>query len=352
MSTTKEQDLANLDFLKYGLEHKFGELHFIMDSATGLKGFVAIHNTKLGPALGGLRLARYPNEKSAILDGMRLARGMSYKAALANLPLGGGKGVIIEPETEFDRQGYMDVIGKFIEQLNGRYITAVDLGTNLEDMDRIYTHTKYVSSLSSHHGDPSPYTAKGVLHGIEALVDYVLKKPSLKGVHIAIQGLGHVGSHLAEYLNACGARLTVSDIDEDKTHAAKIALGAAIVPSAEIHATDCDVFAPCARGGIINDSTINEIKAPIIAGAANNQLAHAYHGERLMEKGITYAVDYVINTGGLLFAASRYLKTEETIVHLQIENIGQTLISIVEQARKSHTPTNIVADRIAEEKLK
>jgi leucine dehydrogenase len=343
---------AQIDFLEYGLEHQFGDLHFIMDKQTGMKGMIAIHSTKLGPALGGCRFISYPSTQAAIMDGMRLARGMSYKAALANLPLGGGKAVIIKPAVPFDRLAYMDVFGRFIEQLDGRYITALDSGTNLEDMDRIYTHTRHVASLSEHQGDPSPYTAKGVLRGIEAMVASVLGKPSLQGIHIAIQGLGHVGFKLAELLNDCGAKLTVADVDEEKTREAQIAFGAKIMPSDVLHRVECDVFSPCALGGIINDQTIHEIQAPIIAGAANNQLAHTYHGELLMENGIAYAVDYVINAGGLLFAASQYLKTEEAQVHRQIDEIATTLTRIQNSSIQTQTPPNVVADRMAEEKLK
>lgn len=339
------------DFLDYGLKHQFGELHFIMDHTTGMKGIVAIHSTKLGPALGGCRFLPYPNTQAAIIDSMRLARGMSYKSALADLPLGGGKAVIIEPTTAYARSDYLDAFGKFIHQLNGRYITALDSGTQLEDMDRIYTHTPYVASLSQTHGDPAPYTAKGVLRGIEAMVSVVLKRPTLQGIHVAIQGLGHVGFQLASLLHAAGAKLTVSDINTNHTKAAQAAFGAQVVPPEMIYQVPCDVFSPCALGGIINDTSIDTFQTPIIAGSANNQLEHSYHGQRLMEKGIAYAVDYVINAGGLIFAASQYLKTKEKKVSQQIDNIANTLSLIHQKAKENHLPPHEVADHIAEEKL-
>lgn len=352
LATLETHVLDNqIDFLEYGLEHQFGDLHFIMDKQTGMKAMIAIHNTKLGPALGGCRFISYPNSQAAIIDAMRLARGMSYKAALANLPLGGGKAVIIKPSTPFNRIGYMDAFGKFIAQLNGRYVTALDSGTNLEDMDRIYTHTPHVASLSAHQGDPSPSTAKGVLRGIQAMVTSVLGKSTLQGTHVAIQGLGHVGFKLAELLTAAGAQLTVADVDEEKTREAQAAFGAKIVHSDTLHQVECDVFSPCALGGILNDQTIHEIQAPIVAGAANNQLAHTYHGELLMEKGIAYAVDYVINAGGLMFAASQYLKTE-TQIDSQLDEIAVTLATIQARSVQTQTPSNVVADRLAEEKLK
>ncbi|MCX7115850.1 MAG: amino acid dehydrogenase [Gammaproteobacteria bacterium] len=348
-ATTPPEDA--FDFLDYGLSHQFGELHMLMDKPTGLKAITAIHSTKLGPALGGCRFIHYPSTHAAILDAMRLARGMSYKAALAQLPLGGGKTVILQPAGPYDRNGYFDAFGRFLERLNGQYITAADSGVSELDMDRIHLHTKYVTGLSSEHGDPAPYTARGVLRGIEAMVEQVLGKTSLHKVHVAIQGLGHVGFKLAEYLHANGAVLTVSDIDPDKTHEAHVAFGATVVSTDIIHAVPCDVFSPCALGAIINDDTIESLQTPIIAGAANNQLAHSYHGQRLLEKGIAYAVDYVINSGGLMFAASQYLKTEETLVHAQIDEIANTLTTILKQSLQQDKPSNVIADLMAEKKL-
>lgn len=339
------------DFLDYAMSHHFGDLHFKVDKETGMKSIIAIHSTKLGPALGGCRFIPYPDTTTALYDAMRLARGMSYKAALVNLPLGGGKSVIIRPTTSYDRKAYLHRFGEFVNELGGRYITALDSGTELVDMDIIAEHTPYVASLTSHNGDPSPYTAKGVLRGIEAAVSFKLGKDDLKGLHIAIQGLGHVGYRLAELLHERGATLTVADIDPQRVEQAKKTLGAATTSTENIHKIPCDVFAPCALGAIINDMSINQLQTSIIAGAANNQLAHAYHGERLHAKGILYATDYVINAGGLIFAASKYLHSHEELVNQQIDGIRTTLVEIFKRSANENRPTSEITDTMAQEKL-
>lgn len=282
---------------------------------------------------------------------MRLARGMSYKAASVNLPLGGGKSVIIKPKGSFDRKAYMHRFGEFVNEMNGRYITALDSGTELPDMDTIYEHTPYVASLSKHNGDPSPYTAMGVLQGIQSAVAFKLGKDSLRGLHIAIQGLGHVGYALARELHDLGARLTVADISPEAVNMAVQELGATAVSTDTIHKVPCDVFAPCALGAIINDLSIPQLQTTIIAGAANNQLAHGYHGKILHEKGILFAVDYVINAGGLIFAASKYLNTPEEQVKDQIDGIYTSLTEIYNRSAKENLPTNEIADTMAQEKL-
>jgi len=339
------------DFLEYALAHDFGDLHFKVDPKTGMKAIIAIHNTKLGPALGGCRFIEYPNTRTAILDAMRLARGMSFKAASVNLPLGGGKSVIIKPKGSFDRAEYMHQFGKFVNELNGRYITALDSGTMLSDMDIIAEHTDYVASLSKYNGDPSPYTAKGILRGIQAAVAFKLGKENLKGIHVAIQGLGHVGYLLAKQLHELGATLTVADISPAVADLAMTELGAEVVSTEQIHKIPCDVFAPCALGAIINDSTIAELQTTIIAGAANNQLAHTYHGKKLHDKGILFAVDYVINAGGLIFAASKYLNTPEPEVTEQIDSIYNHLMEIFKRSAEENLSTSEIADTLAQEKL-
>ncbi|MDP1604155.1 MAG: amino acid dehydrogenase [Legionella sp.] len=339
------------DFLDYALQHGFGDLHFKVDSATGMKAIIAIHSTKLGPALGGCRFIEYPDTVSAINDVMRLARGMSYKAASVNLPLGGGKAVIIKPSEPFDREAYFHAFGKFIAELNGRYITALDSGTLLSDMDIIAQHTPHVASLSSHNGDPSPSTAKGTFRGIQAAVEFKLGKNSLRGLHVAIQGLGHVGYLLARHLHNAGAKLTVADVNNVHVTNAVKEFGATAVSTDVIHKVACDVFAPCALGAIINDITIPQLQTSIIAGAANNQLAHRYHGEILHEKGILYAADYIINAGGLIFAASKYLNTQENDINQQIEGIGTTLSEIFIRSQRENLPASEIADTLAQEKL-
>jgi leucine dehydrogenase len=339
------------DFLDYAMSHGFGDLHFKVDPETGMKAIIAIHNTKLGPALGGCRFIEYPDIFAAINDAMRLARGMSYKAASVNLPLGGGKSVIIKPKAPFNRTAYMHQFGKFINELNGRYITALDSGSVLSDMDIIAEHTPYVASLSKYDGNPSPSTAAGVLRGVQAAVAFKFKKDNLKGVHVAIQGLGQVGYNLAKYLHELGATLTVADISPTAVQQAVKEFGAAAVDTTVIHKVSCDVFAPCALGAIINDETLPELQTTIIAGAANNQLAHTYHGKKLHEKGILFATDYVINAGGLIFAAAKYLHTSEEKITAQIDGIYTSLMETFTQSEQKNIPANEIADTLAQEKL-
>jgi leucine dehydrogenase len=349
--TNDNQAMGEDDFLEYALTHGFGDLHFKVDPETGMKAIIAIHSTKLGPALGGCRFIEYPNIEAAIKDAMRLARGMSFKAALINLPIGGGKSVIIKPKGAFNRSKYMHKFGAFINELNGRYITALDSGTLLSDMDIIAEHTDYVASLSKHNGDPSPSTAKGVLRGLQAAVAFKLGKDNLKGIHVAIQGLGHVGYLLAKHLHELGATLTVADISPAAVDLVVTEFGAKAVGTEVIHKIPCDVFAPCALGAIINDNTIPQLQTTVIAGAANNQLAHSIHGKKLHEKGILFAADYVINAGGLIFAASKFLHTHEDKVNNQIDGIYTSLTEIFTRSAKDNRPASEIADTLAKEKL-
>ncbi|MFI4963130.1 MAG: Leu/Phe/Val dehydrogenase [Legionellales bacterium] len=339
------------DFLEYALSHGFGDIHFKVDPASGMRALIAIHSTKLGPSLGGCRFIEYPSTAAALYDVMRLARGMSYKSALVNLPLGGGKSVIMKPKGPFNRTQYMHQFGRFVNELNGRYITALDSGTDLTDMDIIAEHTDYVASLSKYNGDPSPSTAKGIFKGIQAAVAFKLGKDSLKGIRVAIQGLGHVGHALASHLYEAGAVLTVADVSPKAVDFAVTELGATAVSSDSIHKVPCDVFAPCALGGILNDVTIDQLQTTIIAGAANNQLAHTIHGKKLHDKGILYAADYVINAGGLIFAAGKYFKTPEEKVRYQIDGIYTSLMEIFDRSAKDNIPASDIADTLAKEKL-
>jgi leucine dehydrogenase len=348
---TNCQPMAEDDFLEYALSHGFGDLHFKVDPKTGMKAIIAIHNTKLGPALGGCRFIEYVNTTAAINDAMRLARGMSYKAASVNLPLGGGKSVIIKPKGSFDRAAYMHQFGEFVNELNGRYITALDSGTFLADMDIIGEHTPYVASLSKDQGDPSPSTAEGVLRGIQAAVAFKLGTEDLKGIHVAIQGLGHVGFLLARHLHELGADLSVADISPIVVEQAIKQFGAKPISTEDIHKVPCDVFAPCALGAVINDITIPQLQTSIIAGAANNQLAHTYHGNILHNKGILFAPDYVINAGGLIFAASKYLTFKQGETKEQISEIPKQLFEIFTRSAKENLPTSLIADTLAQEKL-
>ena len=352
MSIDKSLDTINIDnFLEYADQHAFGDIHFKVDPKTGLHAIVAIHNTKLGPSLGGCRFLEYPNTGAALYDAMRLARGMSYKSACAGLPLGGGKSVILKPKTISDREAFFQSFGDFVHSLGGRYITADDSGTGIAEMDFIASRTPYVASGSRLQGEPSPYTAHGVKHGIDAAVLFKLNKTSLKGIHVAIQGAGKVGYFLAQELVEAGARITIADVNGAACEKAKKELGAEIVSIHDIHKVPCDVFSPCALGASINDETIAEIQAPIVAGAANNQLAHHFHGDRLFERGILYAPDYVINAGGVIHCAYQYDATMVENREQHIERIYDTLLTVFERSAKEHKPTNQVADNIAEEIL-
>lgn len=339
------------NFLEYANEHAFGNLHFKVDPKTGLHAIIAIHNTKLGPSLGGCRFIEYSDTGSALYDVMRLARGMSYKSACAGLPLGGGKSVIIKPKKIDDKRAFFESFGDFVQSLGGRYITADDSGTGVEEMDIIHERTPYVASGSHLESEPSPYTAYGVKYGIDAAVLFKLNKPSLEGIHVAIQGVGKVGYFLAENLVKAGARVTVADVNAAACEKAKRELNAEVASIHDIHKVACDVFAPCALGATLNDQTISEIQAPIVAGAANNQLARSIHGIKLFERGILYAPDYVVNAGGVIHCAYQYDSHMVQNREKQIERIYDTLLIIFERSAKEQVSTNQIADRLAEEIL-
>jgi leucine dehydrogenase len=332
-----------------------GGLHFQHDLETGLQAIVAIHSTALGPALGGCRFMEYQSVEDAIHDAIKLARGMSYKAAISGVPTGGGKAVIIKPKVIKNKEAYFAKFGQFVEQLGGKYITAMDSGTSLEEMDIIAKHTKYVASLTAENtisnGDPSPFTAYGILRGIQAAVEYKLHKNSLQDLKIAIQGLGHVGLDLASRLYQHGVKLYVADLNPQVLQHCAQEFNAEIVSTDKIHSIECDVFSPCALGAIINDKTIKEIKAPIIAGCANNQLATKEHGEYLHKHGILYAPDYLINAGGLVFAHALYANLGEHQAFECIENIYHSLLDIFQQSSQNDIPTNEISDQIAQNKI-
>jgi leucine dehydrogenase len=334
--------------------YDYGEVHLKLDKATGLRAIVAIHDTRLGPSLGGCRFIHYDSDEAAIVDALRLARGMTYKAALAGLPHGGGKSVIIRPVQHFDRVALFRAFGKFIDDLRGHYITAEDSGTGLEDMEVIRSVTKWVTGVDPSHGgsgDPSPFTALGVRRGIEACVEHKLGKATLQGVHVVVQGVGHVGYHLCRELHAAGAKLTVADVDPLKAERAHRELGARLVPLDGIFDVDCDVFAPCALGSAMNDDTIPRLKARIVAGAANNQLALPRHGDDLHARGILYAPDYAINAGGLINVAQEAVGYDEKVAREKTLKIHDTIAEIVQRSEKLKAPTYKVADMLVEERL-
>jgi leucine dehydrogenase len=344
-----------MDVFEHLASYDYGEVHFSRDPASGMRAIVAIHDTRLGPALGGCRFLAYPREADALVDALRLARGMTYKAALAGVPHGGGKSVLLRPTAQvFDRAALFLAFGRFVEALRGRYITAEDSGTGLEDMELIRNETRHVTGIGAVHGgsgDPSPFTALGVRRGIEACVKLKLGRSSLEDLRVAVQGVGHVGYHLCRELVASGAKLAVADVDPLKGERAQREFGAEIVPLDRIFDVECDVLAPCALGSAINDDTVPRIRAKIVAGAANNQLHEPRHGEDLNARGILYAPDYAINAGGLINVAQEVAGYDAAVARERTLRIYDTIHEIAERSMKTLTPTFRVADLMVEEKL-
>ncbi len=337
---------ADTDIFNRASSLGFGDIHFKFDAATGMRAIIAIHNTRLGPALGGCRCIPYLSTQAALHDVMNLAQAMSYKAAMAGLPLGGGKAVIIRPNHIEDRELLFEAYGSFVDELGGRYISSVDSGTSVSDMDIAARKTKHVRSTSN-QGDPSPSTAMGVRRGIEAAVKHQLGHDSLEGIHVTIQGAGHVGYYLAKELYALGAKLTMCDINTSAVERCAKEFDATIVATDEIYNIRADVFAPCALGGVINDKTINMLKVKIIAGATNNALANIDHALALHNKGILYAPDYVINAGGLMQA---WLQNA-VVLQENIYGIYNTLTQLFERSAEQYASPAIVVDQMAEEIL-
>ncbi len=327
------------------------ELHFKSDEASQLRSIIAIHSTKLGPALGGCRCIEYQDEESAVNDVIRLAKGMSYKAALAEVPQGGGKAVIMKPAQVKDRSALYKAFGRFVDELGGRYITAVDSGTNLNDMDQVSQVTRFVSGTHSDGLDPSPITALGVYSGICSAIEHRFGRHDLSDIQVAIQGVGNVGYELAKLLHQAGAKLTVADIDQQKVEQCVKQFGATSVSPEEIYDIKSEVFAPCGLGGIINDHTIERLQCEIVAGSANNQLAENRHGDLLHQKGILYAPDYVINAGGLIKVSLGHLNVSDQDIKQKTWAIGSTLKNIFERSHIDNCPTYQIADQIAEERL-
>lgn len=325
----------------------------------GLKAIIAIHNSWLGPALGGLRMWPYQSEQDALDDVLRLSRGMTYKSAMARLKLGGGKSVIIgNPRTD-KTPALLAAFARALEQLNGRYIAAEDSGTSVADMKYMTQFTRHVAGIhdkpsdeGTRSGDPSPATAYGTFVGIQTAVKERLGRDSLEGLRVAVQGVGNVGFDLARQLGEAGVKLWVTDIHREPLVQAGKELGATVVAPEEIFGLDVDVFAPCALGAILNDSTIPQLKAKIVAGAANNQLAEPRHGLELMKRGILYAPDYVINAGGIIDVYHERIGFERAALIRHIEGIRDNLMEVFERAREEERPTAEVADAIAEERFR
>lgn len=324
----------------------------INDQESGLCAIIAVHNTKAGPALGGCRMTDYPDYEAALRDALRLSRGMTYKNALAGIPYGGGKSVIIgNPKTD-KTKAKLDAFAKALNDLGGRYITAEDSGMSVRDMDIVATTTPFVRGTSDAKvGDPSPFTARGVLVGIKAALKHKFGTDQLAGRTVAVQGLGNTGYKLCSLLINEGANLIVSDIDHSALGAARDEFNARVAPAGAIHRVEADVFSPCALGAILTKNTIGEIKASIVAGSANNQLATAADGRRLFERGILYAPDYVINAGGVIAIAMGQESDTKVLIDSKLSGIGDTLSMIFRRSAKNGSPESEIADQLALDKL-
>jgi leucine dehydrogenase len=327
---------------------------FCQDKNTGLKAIIGIHNTKLGPALGGTRFYPYSKEEDALTDVLRLSKGMTYKAAISGLDLGGGKAVIIGDPQKIGSEAFFRAFGRFVNSLNGRYITAEDVGTTVRDMDWIRRETSHVTGVSSHiggSGDPSPFTAHGIFVGIKAGLKKQKGNDSVSGVKVAVQGVGHVGYYLCKELHEQGAKLYVSDINEEAIKRVVNEFKAEVIKGDSIYSADVDVYAPCALGATINDNTIPMFKCSVISGAANNQLLETKHGDMLQKAGILYAPDYVVNAGGLLNVNAEIHGGGTKLVLAQIENIYHTLLHIFDIANKESVSTAVAANHFAEKRI-
>ena len=327
------------------------EIVMCSDPSVGYKGILAVHSTKLGPALGGTRFWQYATDDEAITDALRLSRGMTYKNAVAGLHLGGGKSIIIGDNKMKDREKIFRAHGRFVETLGGRYITAEDVGTSTKDMSYVQLETKHVAGLAGKSGDPSPVTAHGVFRAVQASANRKWGSDSLKGKTVAVQGCGSVGSYLAGELHKAGAKLIVSDIDAAKTARVEKATGAKVVQGDAIFTADADIFSPCALGGIINDKTIPKLKVQIVAGGANNQLLEERHGDELARKGILYAPDYVANAGGVINVYGEVVGWDAQRALDKADDIYDTILKVFDIAEAKKIPTYEAADRLAELRL-
>ena len=333
-------------------KYDYEQVIYCYDKPSGLKAIIVIHDTTLGPALGGLRVWDYQTEEEALEDALRLARGMTYKNAAAGLNLGGGKTVLIGDPKTAKSEAALRAFGRYVESLNGRYITAEDVGSTEADMDIIHYETSYVTGTSSGGvGDPSPVTSYGIYQGMKATAKHAFGDESLKGKTVAVQGVGMVAYGLCKHLHEEGVNLIVTDINQDAVDRAIKDFGAIAVAPNDIYSVNCDIFSPCALGGILNDETIPQLKAKAIAGSANNQLLESRHGKTLFEKGITYAPDYVINSGGVINVSDELQGYQRERVFKRVESIYDILDNVFTISKEQQIPTSLAADRMAEGRI-
>jgi len=328
-------------------------IHFITNDECGLRAIIAVHSTHLGPAAGGCRLWHYAKDEDGLVDALRLSRGMSYKNAMAGLPLGGGKSVILADPERTKTPEMLHAFGKAVNDLGGRYITAEDVGVNVADMIEVSRTTQYVAGLPNSEGDvggdPGPHTSLGVFLGMKAAVKRALGKDSVDGLHIALQGAGSVASGVALHACAEGARLSIADVDEKKARTLADRTGGKVVSPDEILGLDADLLSPCALGAILNEQTIAALKVPVVAGGANNQLATDEDGERLHKRGILYAPDYVMNAGGIINVCTEYLGDgDASLVRRRIEGIPVRLEEIWAESAETGRNPAAVADAMAQ----
>ncbi|MFZ5468694.1 MAG: Leu/Phe/Val dehydrogenase [Myxococcota bacterium] len=327
-------------------------LHFFADKKSGLRALVGIHSTQLGPALGGTRaLSTYASEEAAVADVLRLAKGMTYKAALAGLPLGGGKAVLMLPSGSFDRARLFEAFGAAVESLGGRYVTCEDSGTTPADMEHVRRRTSHAVGLSATSGDPSPVTAFGVVRGMEAVAKHVFGKSDLAGKKVLLLGAGRVGFHLAKELHQRGARLFVADINSQNMQRVVEETGATALSDEELFSIEADFFTPCALGGALNDQTVPRLRVKAVAGAANNQLAEPRHGQLLAARGIVYAPDYAINAGGLINVAQELAGYDRKKALERAGRIFDTIDTLLSRAQAQGARPEEVADQVVEERL-
>ena len=343
-----------MEIFKYMKTYDYEQLVFCQDEVSGLKAIIAIHDTTLGPALGGTRMWTYESEDAAIEDALRLARGMTYKNAAAGLNLGGGKAVIIGDPRKDKNEEMFRAFGRYIQGLNGRYITAEDVGTTVEDMDIIHEETDYVTGISpafGSSGNPSPVTAYGCFVGMKAAAKEAFGTDSLEGLTVSVQGVGNVAYHLCRHLHEAGAKLIVTDINKEAVKRAVDDFGATAVNTDEIYGVNADIFAPCALGAVINSETIPQLKVKVVAGSANNQLKAEKDGDELHERGIIYAPDYVINAGGVINVADELNGYNRERAMKKVEMIYHNIERTIDISKRDRIPTYRAADRMAEERI-
>jgi leucine dehydrogenase len=327
---------------------------FFDDKTSGLKAIVAIHSTALGPSCGGVRMHAYPSADAALTDVLRLSRGMTYKSAIADLPLGGGKAVILGDPAKDKNEARLAAFARAVEAMGGRYVTAMDVGMGPKDMPLIARGTKHIAGYDQpgrKGGDSGPLTALGVFMGLKAAVKHKLGADTTAGLTVAVQGLGKVGMTVAKRLHAEGAKLIVADVNADAVRRAVEAFGAREASPDTIVTTECDVLSPNALGAVLDDETTPRLKAKIVAGGANNQLARDVHGKMLAEMGVLYAPDYVINGGGIIRVAAQIYDWDDASTEKRVLAIADTLAAIFERADAERRPTNLIADRMAEERI-